>query len=124
MARHVTRIDAASQGISTSQIVHEGGVVSFAYRNNATAEQDLHAMLSRLKNKNTNTPTFGIYFNCASRGEALYGRQNVDTQLIRETLGEFPLIGFFGGYEFAQMPQGVQLYTYTGVLVLVYLENK
>jgi len=124
MARHVTRIDAASQGISTSQIVHEGGVVSFAYRNNATAEQDLQAMLSRLKNKNTNTPTFGIYFNCASRGEALYGRQNVDTQLIRETLGEFPLIGFFGGYELAQMPQGVQLYTYTGVLVLVFLENK
>jgi small ligand-binding sensory domain FIST len=62
-----------------------------------------------------------MYFNCASRGEALYGRPNVDTQLIQETLGDFPLIGFFGAYELAQMPQGVQLYTYTGVLVLVYL---
>ena len=45
----------------------------------------------------------------------------VDSQIIIEILGEFPLIGFYGGYELAQMPQGVQLYTYTGVLVLVYL---
>ena len=121
MARHVTGVDVNSQGITTSQIIHQGGVVSFAYRNHKSAEIDIRAMLTRLKNKNTNTPDFGIYFNCASRGEALYGRSNVDTQIIKEILGEFPLIGFYGGYELAQMPQGVQLYTYTGVLVLVYL---
>ena len=121
MARHVTGVDVNSQGITTSQIIHQGGVVSFAYRNHKSAEIDIRAMLTRLKNKNTNTPDFGIYFNCASRGEALYGRSNVDTQIIKEIMGEFPLIGFYGGYELAQMPQGVQLYTYTGVLVLVYL---
>ena len=121
MARHVTGVDVHSQGIATSQIIHQGGVVSFAYRNHKSAEIDIRAMLTRLKNKNSNTPDFGIYFNCASRGEALYGRSNVDTQIIKEILGEFPLIGFYGGYELAQMPQGVQLYTYTGVLVLVYL---
>ncbi|MCS5554460.1 MAG: FIST C-terminal domain-containing protein [SAR324 cluster bacterium] len=121
MARHVTGVDVNSQGITTSQIVHQGGVVSFAYRNHKSAEIDIRAMLTRLKNKNSKTPNFGIYFNCSSRGEALYGRSNVDTQIIREILGEFPLIGFFGAYELAQMPQGVQLYTYTGVLVLVYL---
>ena len=121
MARHVTGVDVNSQGITTSQIIHQGGVVSFAYRNHKSAEIDIRAMLTRLKNKNTNTPDFGIYFNCASRGEALYGRSNVDTQIIKEILGEFPLIGFYGGYELAQMPQGVQLYTYTGVLVLGYL---
>lgn len=121
MARHVTGVDVTSQGITTSQIVHQGGVVSFAYRNHKSAEIDIRAMLTRLKNKNEKLPSFGVYFNCSSRGEALYGRTNVDTQIIREILGEFPLIGFFGGYELAQMPQGVQLYTYTGVLVLVYL---
>jgi len=121
LTRNVTGIDVTTQGISTSQIVHQGGVVSFAYRSNKTAENDLRAMLTRLKNQNHKIPTFGVYFNCSSRGEALYGRPNVDTQIIREILGKFPLIGFLGGYELAQMPQGVQLYTYTGVLVLVYL---
>ena len=121
MARHVTGVDVNSQGITTSQIVHQGGVLSFAYRSPKTAENDLREMLLRLKIQNPDSPTFGMYFNCASRGEALYGRPNVDTQLIRETLGDFPMIGFFGAYEMAQMPQGVQLYTYTGILVLVYL---
>jgi len=121
LARHVTGIDMATQGITTAEIVHQGGVLSFAYRSPKSAEDDLREMLLRLKNQNSGSPTFGMYFNCASRGEALYGRPNVDTQLIRETLGDFPLIGFFGAYELAQMPQGVQLYTYTGVLVLVYL---
>mgnify|MGYP001338366147 CR=1 FL=1 len=121
MARHITGIDVTSQGIITSEIVHEGGVLSFAYRNQKSAEKDLKLMLNRLKEQNIEIPTFGIYFNCASRGEALYGRPNVDVDFIREILGEFPLVGFFGAYEMAQMPQGVQLYSYTGVLVLIYL---
>ena len=121
LARHVTGIDLATQGITTAEIIHQGGVLSFAYRSPKTAEEDLREMLLRLKKQNSDSPTFGMYFNCSSRGEALYKRSNVDTQLIREILGEFPLIGFFGAYELAQMPQGVQLYTYTGVLVLVYL---
>jgi len=121
LARHVTGIDMATQGITTDEIVNQGGVLSFAYRSPKSAEDDLREMLLRLKKQNPGSPTFGMYFNCASRGEALYGRPNVDTQLIRETLGDFPLIGFFGAFEMAQMPQGVQLYTYTGVLVLVYL---
>ena len=121
LARHVTGIDMATQGITTDEIVNQGGVLSFAYRSPKSAEDDLREMLLRLKKQNPGSPTFGMYFNCASRGEALYGRPNVDTQLFRETLGDFPLIGFFGAFEMAQMPQGVQLYTYTGVLVLVYL---
>ena len=121
MARHISSIDVPSQGITTPQIVHQGGVLSFAYRNKKAAEEDMRLMLKRLKKQNENIPTFGLYFNCASRGEALYGRPNVDTKIIREMLGEFPLIGFFGAYEMAQMPQGVQLYSYTGVLVLIYL---
>ena len=121
MARQIKGIDVASQGIATSEILQKGSVVSFAYRSQKSAEEDLILMLKRLKKQNNEIPTFGIYFNCSSRGEALYGRPNVDIEFIVEILGEFPLVGFFGAYEMAQMPQGVQLYSYTGVLVLIYL---
>ena len=123
MVRHLTGIDAVNQGFSVSQIVHEGSVVSFAYRSPVTAREDLSEMLERLKTENPEVPSFGIYFNCAARGEALYRQADVDTGIIREQLGDFPLLGFFGGYEMARVPQGLQLYTYTGVLVLVYLEE-
>ena len=120
MVRHLTGIDVARQGLQVSQIVEKGTVVSFAYRSAVSARDDLNAMLKRMKKEKP--PSFGIYFNCAARGEALYGKSDVDIQLIHEQLGDFPLAGMFGGYEMAKVPRGLQLYTYTGVLVLIYLE--
>ncbi|GIR31017.1 MAG: hypothetical protein CM15mP45_03130 [Deltaproteobacteria bacterium] len=120
MVRHLTGIDVARQGLQVSQIVEKGTVVSFAYRSAVSARDDLNAMLKRMKKEKP--PSFGIYFNCAARGEALYGKSDVDIQLIHEQLGDFPLAGMFGGYEMAKVPSGLQLYTYTGVLVLIYLE--
>ena len=120
MVRHLTGIDVARQGLQVSQIIEKGTVVSFAYRSAISARDDLNAMLKRMKKEKP--PSFGIYFNCAARGEALYGKSDVDIQLIHEQLGDFPLAGMFGGYEMAKVPRGLQLYTYTGVLVLIYLE--
>ena len=82
MVRHLTGIDVARQGLQVSQIVKKGTVVSFAYRSAVSARDDLNAMLKRMKKEKT--PSFGIYFNCAARGEALYGKSDVDIQLIHE----------------------------------------
>ncbi len=120
LVRSLSGVDVVSQGLELNEMVREGMVVSLAYRSPVTAEQDLRAMLERIRTEDPRTPAFGFYFNCAARGSQLYGRDNVDTEAIREILGEFPLIGCLGGYELATVPFGLQLYTYTGVLVLVY----
>ncbi|MGK5094604.1 FIST N-terminal domain-containing protein [Deltaproteobacteria bacterium TL4] len=120
LIRNIGGIDVASQGLIIPHPVEVGSPISFVLRSAAAAEQDMWQMLQRLKAKNAQTPTLGFYFNCASRGEALYGYRNVDTQAIKEELGDFPLIGFFGGYEMASVSQGVQLYSNSGVLVLIY----
>ncbi|MBF0280665.1 MAG: FIST C-terminal domain-containing protein [SAR324 cluster bacterium] len=120
LVRHLAEVDVSRQGLIVPQLVEEGGVLSLMNRNAVTAENDLYTMLDRLKTSNSETPAFGIYFNCAARGESLYGRPNVDTEAIRETLGAFPIIGFMGGFEMASVPAGLQLYSYTGVLVLFY----
>jgi small ligand-binding sensory domain FIST len=49
-----------------------------------------------------------------ARGAALFGDAGVETGLIRETLGEFPLIGFFANGEISRD----RLYGHTGVLTL------
>lgn len=121
LARNLDGIDVVSKGLMVPQIVQEGEVLSLAYRSGPTAEQDLYDMLNRLKQSVPKTPTFGIYLNCSARGPGLYGRPDVDSHAIREVLGEFPLIGFFGGYELASVSMGLQLYSYTGVLLLVTL---
>ncbi|MBF0286843.1 MAG: FIST C-terminal domain-containing protein [SAR324 cluster bacterium] len=121
LVRQLDGIDVSNQGLVVSEIVEEGGVLSLMLRSPVTAEHDLHQMLGRIKTaKGDETPVFGIYLNCSARGEALYGRPNVDTEAIRDSLGEFPIIGFSGGFELATVPAGLQLYSYTGVLVLFY----
>ncbi len=120
VVRPLDGIDVDTKGLLVPQIVKEGGLVSLMLRSSATAQQDLYSMLQRLKEQNPETPAFGFYFNCAGRGEGLYGHSNVDVEAIEETLGTFPLIGFEGGFQFASVPAGLHLYIYTGVLVLVY----
>ena len=121
IARHLSGIDVVTQGLEVPQLVQEGSVVSFALRNRIAAEEDLEKMLQRLWESEPRTPDFGFYFNCAARGIVLHGEHDVDLAYIRKTLGDFPLIGMFGAFELAQVPLGLQLYSYTGVLVLVYL---
>ena len=56
----------------------------------------------------------GIYVSCIARGAALFGEPGVETALIREMLGDFPLIGFFANGEISRD----RLYGHTGVLTL------
>ncbi|MEK7879716.1 MAG: FIST C-terminal domain-containing protein, partial [candidate division NC10 bacterium] len=61
---------------------------------------------------------FGCYFNCAGRGQGLFGVPDHDVSLIRQHLGEFPLAGFFGNGEFAPIGGRNFFHNYTGVLVV------
>jgi hypothetical protein len=63
-------------------------------------------------------PAFGCYFNCAGRGRGLFGVPDHDVTLIRQHLGAFPLIGFFGNGEFAPIGRRNFFHNYTGALVV------
>jgi small ligand-binding sensory domain FIST len=89
------------------------------FRNPVTAEKDMARMVHQIGQRLSGKPDFGLYFDCAARGKGLYGRADVDVQAIHERLGDFPLIGMFGGFELATTQGFPMLYTYTGVLILV-----
>ncbi len=59
-------------------------------------------------------PRAGIYFSCVGRGPNLFGPHSEELSIIREVLGDFPLVGFFGNGEISHD----RLYGYTGVLTL------
>ena len=71
-------------------------------------------MLQQLKGRLPGPPRAGIYVSCIARGAALFGETGVETALIRETLGDFPLIGFFANGEISRD----RLYGHTGVLTV------
>jgi small ligand-binding sensory domain FIST len=87
----------------------------FTRRDRDSAELDLKRMLDGLGRRAAGRPIKGgIYCSCVARGPNLFGDDSQELKCIRDSLGDFPLVGFFGNGEICND----RLYGYTGVLAL------
>ena len=120
VVRNIVALDPDKGILGVAEEVVEGEAMIFTFRDGERARDDLNQMLQRQSDKLAGRkPAFGFYFNCCARGRSLYGVPDIDTAYIRQALGDFPLIGFFGGYELAPLGRANHLFAYTGVLALV-----
>lgn len=114
LVRNLMAIDPRSGWIAIAEEVAPGDQILFCRRDPDSARADLGRMLRQLKSRLPGPPQAGIYVSCIARGGALFGEHGVETGLIRETLGEFPLVGFFANGEISRD----HLYGHTGVLTV------
>lgn len=120
VVRNIIRLDPDNGILGVAEGVAEGEAIIFTLRDGQRARDDLNQMLQRQTGKLAGRkPAFGFYFNCCARGHSLYGVPGIDTAYIRQALGDFPFIGFFGGYELAPLGGANHLFAYTGVLALI-----
>ena len=120
LVRHLLGADQKSGAIALSEPIHVGQTIQFQVRDARAAADDLAETLGGVRAAlDGRRPGFGIYFNCAGRGQGLFGTPNHDVTVIREHLGDLPLVGFFGNGEFAPVGGRNFFHTYTGVLVIV-----
>ena len=124
LVRNIIGLDSEKKIIGVADEVAEGQAMIFTLRDGQRARDDLGQMLQRQTQRLAGKkPAFGVYFNCCARGASLYGIPGIDTAYIRQMLGDFPLIGMFGGYELAPLGGANHLFAYTGVLALIAEEN-
>ena len=120
LVRNIIGLDAQRGILAVAQPVEAGQPLVFTLRDGQRARDDLGQMLERQGRRlDGKKPRLGLYFNCCARGAGLYGVPGIDTAYIKQTLGDVPVIGFFGNYEIGPMAGGNHLLTYTGVLALV-----
>jgi small ligand-binding sensory domain FIST len=120
LIRNIIGIDPDKGILGVAEAVTEGESIIFAMRDGQRARDDLNQMLQRqVNNLGGRKPAFGFYFNCCARGSSLYGIPGIDSAYIKQALGDFPLIGMFGGYELAPLGRANHLFAYTGVLALI-----
>jgi small ligand-binding sensory domain FIST len=86
----------------------------FCRRDRQTAREDMTRMLKSIKQGLYGQPRGGLYFSCLGRGPGLFGEEHGELAMVREALGDFPLVGFFCNGEISHN----RLYGYTGVLTL------
>jgi small ligand-binding sensory domain FIST len=114
LVRNLMAIDPRQGWVVLGAEVAPGDQILFCRRDPESARTDMSRMLRQLGGRLPGPPKAGVYVSCIGRGAALFGEPGVETAMIRETLGDFPLIGFFANGEISRD----RLYGHTGVLTL------
>ena len=113
--RNLVGIDPTSKVIAIAEAVPEGGKVLFCRRDRESAVEDMRRMTANLKRRVGNRPIRGgLYVSCAARGPNQFAAPQSETAIIRDALGDFPMVGFFANGELNRD----RIYAYTGVLTL------
>jgi small ligand-binding sensory domain FIST len=118
----VRNIVGASSEHGVLAVAHRpkiGERVGFALRNGERSRDDLKDMLEEMQTRAAAPPVFGLYFDCVSRGAALYNIPDHDSAYIGRYLGHLPIAGFFTGFEIGPLGAGYGTLQYSGVLALV-----
>ena len=114
LVRNLLAIDPGRGWLVLGAEVAAGDPILFCRRDPESARRDMSRMVRQLAGRLNGAPKAGVYVSCVARGASLFGEAGVETGLIRETLGDFPLIGFFANGEISRD----RLYGHTGVLTL------
>lgn len=112
--RNLVGIDRANGHLAVGALVETGGRVMFVRRDGQAAREDLRRMLQDLRRRCGGPPRGGLYFTCLARGPNLFGPNSEEMGILREELGDVPLVGFFCNGEVSHD----RIYGYTGVLAL------
>ena len=114
LVRNILGVDPQNHLVAVGENVEAGDDLLFCRRDQQTAEDDLLRMLAAIQAQLNAPIRGGVYYSCLGRGQHMFGAPNRELGLIRDTLGDFPLVGFFANGEISYN----RLYGYTGVLTL------
>lgn len=114
LVRNLIGIDPHEKLLAIGDNLEEDAPLIFCRRDGAAARQDMQRMLDDLARRVPEGIRGGLYFSCLGRGRHQFGEDSAELVMIRDTLGDFPLAGFFANGEISHN----RLYGYTGVLTL------
>ncbi|MBT3305227.1 MAG: histidine kinase [Alphaproteobacteria bacterium] len=114
VVRNLVGIDPDRGWLAVGEDIEAGDRVLFVRRDPKSAEEDLVNMLENLNKRIPSKPRGALYFSCIARGPNMFGEEGKEMSIVRDVLGDVPLVGFFGNGEISNN----RVYGYTGVLTL------
>ena len=114
LVRQLVGIDPESKLIAIGDNVELGQSLMFCRRDSASATEDMQRMLDAIRAGLPGEPRGALYYSCLGRGANLFGANSEELKMIRNSLGDVPLVGFFANGEICRN----RLYGWTGVLTV------
>ena len=120
LVRNIVAADPDTGVLAVADRVEEGQHILFVQREAEAAREDMRGLLERVSPEHTELNyRFGLYFNCRARGRSLYNADGIDSALLARALPGVPILGLFSNAEIGPLRGQNQLFTYTGVLLLI-----
>jgi small ligand-binding sensory domain FIST len=118
IVRHLVGVDREYHVLAIAEQIEPGMRLAFCTRNAEAAQLDLVRIATEiraeLESGAARRMAGAIYVSCSGRGGPHFGARHAELQVVRNALGDVPLVGFFAGGEIARH----HLYGYTGVLTV------
>jgi len=118
IVRHLVGVDRQHQVLAIAEQIEPGMRLAFCTRNAEAAQLDLLRIATEiraeLESGAARHMAGAVYVSCSGRGGPHFGTRHAELQVVRNALGDVPLVGFFAGGEIARH----HLYGYTGVLTV------
>lgn len=118
LIRNIMGLDGDTGSLAIGADVRPNTVVQFHLRDAETSARDLQALLEARSDAGMPAPEGALMFSCLGRGRGLYGKPDVDSNIVRATYPDLPIGGFFCNGELGPV-QGISYqHGYTSVLAL------
>ena len=120
LIRGIEKLDPKGGTITVVENVRPGQTIQFHVRNPGTAREELQHGVSEVAWEiGSDTPIFALYFESLGRGGRLHKEPDHDVNIIKEGLGEIPIIGFLSNAEFAPKDSRNLVHNYGAALTVV-----
>lgn len=141
VVRHIIGLDPSRRGFAVADLPEAGDRLAFCRRDARAARSDLVRICAEIREEldapepravlHTGGTVPGtqevrprvmagaVYVSCTGRGGPHFGEPGAELRIVRQALGDVPLVGFFAGGEIAHD----RLYGYSGVLT-VFIEEE
>jgi small ligand-binding sensory domain FIST len=115
LIRNVMSMDNERRAVAVNDYFQVGQTVQFQVRDEETASNELRQLL---KKTDSTEIRGGLVFTCNGRGTKLFAEPDHDAGVIRETVGEIPLAGFFAQGEIGPVGRENHMHGYTASVLL------
>ncbi len=114
VVRNLVGVDPGEGIVAIAETVAVGDRIMFVSRDSNAAARDFRAMLERLAKRANGAAQGALFISCIARGPNMFGARGAELKMIRDVLGDIPLVGMYANGEISNS----RLYGYTGVLTL------
>ena len=116
LIRNVMSMDNERGAVVVNDYFQVGQTVQFQVRDEETASNELRQLLKKTDPAEIRG---GLVFTCNGRGTRLFAEPDHDAGVIRDTVGEIPLAGFFAQGEIGPVGRENHMHGYTASVLLL-----